>query len=110
MINSHTDYTPDCPFCIRYRTDECLESDCNYYKTYLAESQSVINTDDRPELIGQIIDIFEDFLEEKGIDIENPEKEDDPDSAAIIYGSDYGTLQSQLEEAFINWGILRKEV
>ena len=65
-----------------------------------------------PEVIGQIIDTFEDFLEEKGIDIPNDEKDDrdDPDSAAIIYGTDYGNLQSALEELMLNWGVVEKEV
>lgn len=36
---------------------------------------------EQPELIGQIISVFEDFLEEKGICIENAEKKDDPESA-----------------------------
>ena len=29
-----TDYTPDCPFCKRYGTEDCLGSDCRHYKTY----------------------------------------------------------------------------
>ena len=29
-----TDYTPDCPFCVRYGTADCLGSDCRHYKTY----------------------------------------------------------------------------
>ena len=32
-----TDYTPDCPFCKRYGTEECLGSDCRHYKTYKDE-------------------------------------------------------------------------
>lgn len=67
---------------------------------------------DVPEFLGQIIDTFEDFLEEKGIDIPNDEKDDcdDPESAAIIYGTDYGNLQSALEELMLGWGIVEKEV
>ncbi|MBP3899085.1 MAG: hypothetical protein J6D57_14790 [Mogibacterium sp.] len=65
-----------------------------------------------PEFIGQIIDTFEDFLEEKGIDIPNDEKNDrdDPESAAIIYGTDYGQLQMSLEELMLGWGIIEREV
>ena len=75
----------------------------------------VIGTDNIMELIGQIIDVFEDFLEEKGINIENHEKEEavkdgeDPESICIIYGTDYGILQSDIEEILYNWGIIRKE-
>jgi hypothetical protein len=54
------------------------------------------------EFVGQIIDIFEDFLEAKGVDIPNDEKEQDSD-AAIIYGSDYGDLYQQIEELLVNW-------
>ena len=64
-----------------------------------------INIEDRPEFIGQIIDIFEDFLEEKGIDIPNDEKTES-DDPAILYGTDYGNLQSALEEMLLNWEIL----
>jgi hypothetical protein len=65
-----------------------------------------VNENLKAEFVGQIIDIFEDFLEEKGISIDNPEKEDDPDNAAIIYGSDYGALQDQLEAMLRNWGLI----
>lgn len=39
----------------------------------------IINEMDKPELIGNIIDIFEDFLDDKGIIIPNPEKDEDPE-------------------------------
>ena len=58
----------------------------------------------RLELLGQIIDVFEDFLEEKGIDILNPEKEeDDSDNLAILYGSDYDVLSDQIESLLRAW-------
>lgn len=68
-----------------------------------------ITNDDLPQFVSQIIDIFEDFLEEKGINIENPEKEEaiadgeDPESICILYGTDYGYLQSSIEEVLMNW-------
>jgi hypothetical protein len=63
-----------------------------------------ISQDEMPEFIGQIIDIFEDFLEDEGIDIPNPEKdEDDELNEAIIYGSHYGRLQDDLEALVNNW-------
>ena len=62
-----------------------------------------INENDMPELIGQIIDIFEDFIEEKGIEIDNPEKDEEPESAAILYGSDYYSLELQIKDILINW-------
>lgn len=73
----------------------------------------MINTNDKAEFIGQIIDIFEDFLDEKGIVIENPERLEDPDfdpeNPVNIYGSDYGDLQTQLEATMVRWGIMREE-
>ena len=64
---------------------------------------AVISNEDTSEFLGRIIDIFEDFLEEKGINIDNPEKEDN-DHAAIIYGSYYGILQDQLKDLMKAWG------
>lgn len=63
--------------------------------------------DDLPEFIGQILDGFEDFLEEKGVVIENPEKQDSEDPA-ILYGSDYGRLYSRIEETLILWKAVRE--
>lgn len=68
----------------------------------------MINTNDKAEFIGNIIDIFEDFLEEKGIDIPNNEKEDS-ENPAIIYGTDYGILQTDLEDMMERWGVFGKE-
>lgn len=52
----------------------------------------MIKQENRTEFLGKLIDVVEDWLEEKEIDIPNEEK-DDLD-AAIIYGSDYNKLQS----------------
>ena len=49
------------------------------------------------EFTRDIIELFEDFLEEKGIEIPNDEKLEDED-ASNIYGTDYGYLQSGIEE------------
>ena len=68
-----------------------------------------ISKDDLPEFTGQIIDIFEDFLNDRNIVLDNPEKEeaikdgDDPDELANIFGSDYGELQTAIESTMINW-------
>ena len=55
-----------------------------------------------PEFKGSLIDAVEDFLEEKGVKIENPEKTDS-DNPAIIYGSDYDLLASALQEVITSW-------
>ena len=68
-----------------------------------------ISKEDKPELIGQLIDIFEDFLEEKGIEIENPQKtEDNEESAAILYGDDYAALEKEIEKTLVNWKLLER--
>lgn len=64
-----------------------------------------IQGNDRLELLGSIIDIFEDFLEGKGVEIDNDEKEGDAD-AAILYGTDYGNLESAIEQTLINWNLI----
>jgi len=63
------------------------------------------------EFVMQMIENFEDFLEQKQIVIENPEKQEaidageDVDSIANIYGTDYGILQQAIEEMLIAWNI-----
>lgn len=52
----------------------------------------MIKQENKTGFLGQLIDVVEDWLEEKGIDLPNEEK-DELDSA-IIYGSDYDKLQS----------------
>lgn len=52
----------------------------------------MIKQENRTEFLGQLIDVVEDWLEEKEIDIPNEER--DGINAAIIYGSDYDKLQS----------------
>ena len=58
----------------------------------------MVKRNEKTEFLGQLIDVFEDFLDEKGIVIPNPEKDDDPDNPANLYGTDYGNIQSALEE------------
>lgn len=60
------------------------------------------------EFIGQIIDIFEDFLEEREVTLPNDEREQD-EYAAIIYGTDYDQLQTELIDTMWNWGIEVKD-
>lgn len=68
-----------------------------------------VTRDNLPGLVGEIIDVFEDFLEERGINIENPEKAEavadgeDPEGICILYGTDYGELQSYIEGILIDW-------
>ena len=67
---------------------------------------SPVHTENSMEFIGQIIDIFEDFLDERKVRLDNPEKTYSRDDPAIIYGTDYGELQRNLGDMMINWGII----
>ena len=66
------------------------------------------------ELKGQLIDIFEEFLDSKGVIIPNPERDEDedlaPEESANIYGSDYDELSDRLMETIENWGLLKPEI
>ena len=77
------------------------------------KNKPCIDTNDLPEFIGQIIDIFEDFLDEKGVILENEERDCDPDLdpefAANIYGSDYDQLQDEIRRTLEHWNICKKE-
>lgn len=52
----------------------------------------MIKQENKTDFLGQLIDVVEDWLEEKEIDIPNEERSEL--DAAIIYGSDYDKLQS----------------
>lgn len=60
------------------------------------------------EFLGQIIDSFEDFLEEKKVSIRNHEKTEDnhSDNPAIIFGSDYDNIEDSIRRLLQNWNIL----
>lgn len=64
--------------------------------------------------IGEILDVFETFLEEHGIEIDNEDKQEairsgeDPESLCILYGSDYGELQSDIEEILAKWSLVEQ--
>ena len=49
-------------------------------------------------LAQEILEIIEDYLEEKGVLINNPEREED-ENAALIYGTEYGNLECEINEA-----------
>ena len=55
------------------------------------------------ELPSSIIDIFEDFLDSKGVKIDNPDKPYDND--ANIYGEDFDDLLRQINETLESAGV-----
>lgn len=57
------------------------------------------------EFVGQIIDIFEDFLASKGIKLDNPDRIDE-DNEAIIYGSDYDEIEDRIVSTLRNWKLI----
>ena len=68
----------------------------------------MIKEENQSEFLGQIIDIFEDFLEDHNIDIPNEERDGDDDNPAIIYSSDYDRLQNELLELMKAWKIIER--
>ena len=67
----------------------------------------VITENDNRQLLEtecDIIEAFEDFLERRGITIDNPEKEEVGEDASLIYGSDYGELQDKIEAILYSAG------
>ena len=68
-------------------------------------ARKVMDNSQRMETIAQFIDIFDDFLDWKGVDIPNDERDDDP-CASNIYGTDYGNLSDRLEHLLIRLGMM----
>ena len=64
--------------------------------------------EERLMLLGAIIERFEDFLDKRGIILQNPEKVQEV-CASNIYGTDYGELESAVESELIFYGLLKKE-
>ncbi len=59
--------------------------------------------DNMPEFRGQMVDILEDMLAEKGATIENEDRDEaigegeDPEGCAIIYGCDYDLISEPVQ-------------
>ena len=75
---------------------------------------SKLNQDTLGEFICEIVEHFEDFLDAKGIKLENPEKQEaiedgeDPESICNIYGTDYGMLYVLIEGSLNYWELIEK--
>lgn len=74
-----------------------------------------LDTNDKGELLGNLIDIFEDFFTEKGLDEylhkELQAKMKQPDNNAknnnvVFQGDDYNNLQTKLEDTLKAWHLL----
>ena len=69
----------------------------------------------RLEMLALIIEEFEDLLEEKGITIDNEDKQqaiedgEDPEGLATIYGEDYYRLEVAIDNILVAHGLLEAE-
>lgn len=76
----------------------------------IRDTKNMIGQNDKTELIGGIIDIFEDFLDKKGVTLKSPKKsyemEVDGDTNANIYGSDYDSISDSLKALLRNWKVI----
>lgn len=90
---------------------DCLE-EADSGNRYLPKISTCkgIPENDRAEFIGNIIDIFEDFLEDRGIAIPNPERDEadaEGENNAIIYGSHYGEISDRIDGMIRAWDLVR---
>ena len=74
-----------------------LKENCEYRKNI-----TTLDEYNKEEFYGQTIDIFEDFLDERGIIINNNESEEE-ENKAIIYGSDYDELHDKINDLIVKW-------
>ena len=68
----------------------------------------IIRNEDMAEFLGQIIDVFDDLLEERGVriptsDAEMEENDELEGNEARLYGSDYSELEENIGELLGNW-------
>lgn len=90
---------------------DCLE-EADSGRHYLPNVSTCkgIPENDRAEFIGNIIDIFEDFLEDQGITVPNPERDEadaEDENNAIIYGSHYGEISDKIDSMIRAWDLVR---
>lgn len=57
----------------------------------------MIDEDLKEEFLGQVIDIFDDYLEKKS------------GKKVNIQGEDYNSIRDDLEQMMKNWGVMEKE-
>lgn len=68
-----------------------------------------IADEEMPEFIGQMIDIFEDFLDEKGVTIEHEECDDEDAEGTNIYGYDYDEIADAIRATLASWHAVAKK-
>lgn len=63
----------------------------------------------RLSFLADVVEVFEDFLDRRGIVIPNEDKEED-EGASNIYGCDFAELSDNVEEVLIKYGFLKEGV
>lgn len=96
----------DCFWRFRFDGERFIEE--NGHVVYEGDESCPVRLEnsEKLELLCGIIETFENFLDDRGIVIENDEKEEDPESASNIYGTDYGDLESEIESVLQKYGLL----
>lgn len=72
----------------------------------IRDTKNMIGQNDKTELIGGIIDIFDDFLYEKDVTLEAPEESDEMELGGNIYGSDYDSISDSLKALLRSWKVI----
>ena len=65
--------------------------------------------EEKNEFIGQVIQVFEGFLDERNIMIPGDNNGSEIESTAKIDGNNYGCIKNNLEMLFHNWNILEDD-
>lgn len=68
--------------------------------------KNTMNNSERMELLCSLVEVFEDWLDDKGIVVENEEKQED---SSNIYGEDYFILESRLGHVLEDWNLIPTE-
>lgn len=90
---------------------DCLE-EANTRKRYLTNAAPCkgIPENEKSEFIGNVIDIFEEFLDDHGIKLPNPERDEadeEDENNANIYGSHYDELSGKIDDLIRTWDLVR---
>ena len=72
----------------------------------IRDKKIMIDQNDKAEFIGRIIDVFDDFLDEKDVTLEAPEESDEMELGGNIYGSDYDSISNSLESLLRGWKVI----
>lgn len=82
---------------------------------------AIVDGNEKTEFIGQVIDIFEDYLSERAPDLGKSMSNDDKTQAiadgslsadeadaVVFYGGDYDAVADQLADVLAKWGVLEQ--